>query len=250
MRHTHLDLFGYQCTLYSNDYLKYPFKSPLKALTMGDTRQRLLSCACEIFAEKGYRAATVAEICQRAEANIAAVNYHFGSKEILYDHVLDHASVIASDLVPIDGGLPSDAPAEQRLRTFITALVSRTLSDGPEGWLQKLAAQERAKSGSTVAHKSREILREDRVILEDAIRDLVGHLMPPELLHASARYVFSLCLFYGFNETARERLLRKEGNSTDAIREIAESTARFAMGGIRACAETVRNTSQQTDHDS
>ncbi|MBW2127416.1 MAG: helix-turn-helix transcriptional regulator [Deltaproteobacteria bacterium] len=36
--------------------------------------------ACEVFAEKGYRAATIADICGRAKANVAAVNYYFGDK--------------------------------------------------------------------------------------------------------------------------------------------------------------------------
>jgi AcrR family transcriptional regulator len=52
------------------------------------TEQRLLEAAGEIFAEFGYRAATVRQICEKAGANIAAVNYHFGDKEKLYLAVL------------------------------------------------------------------------------------------------------------------------------------------------------------------
>ena len=45
------------------------------------TEKRLLEAAGEIFAEHGYRAATVRQICEKARANIAAVNYYFGDKE-------------------------------------------------------------------------------------------------------------------------------------------------------------------------
>ena len=55
------------------------------------TRERVLTAASEIFAEKGYRDATVSEICEAADANIASVNYHFGDKESLYDEVWRHA---------------------------------------------------------------------------------------------------------------------------------------------------------------
>ena len=48
------------------------------------TRKSLLDAACEIFARKGFRDTTIAEISKRAGTNIAAVNYHFSSKETLY----------------------------------------------------------------------------------------------------------------------------------------------------------------------
>ena len=48
-----------------------------------ETRERLLEAAGEVFAERGFREATVRGICKRANANNAAVNYHFGEKEEL-----------------------------------------------------------------------------------------------------------------------------------------------------------------------
>ena len=47
----------------------------------GDTRQRILQAACDTFAQKGFRDTTVAKICSAARANVAAVNYYFGSKQ-------------------------------------------------------------------------------------------------------------------------------------------------------------------------
>jgi AcrR family transcriptional regulator len=52
------------------------------------TEKRLLEATGAIFAEHGYRSATVRQICEKARANIAAVNYHFGDKEGLYRAVL------------------------------------------------------------------------------------------------------------------------------------------------------------------
>ena len=44
----------------------------------------VLHAACEVFADRGYRDATVAGICHKAGANPAAINYHFNDKESLY----------------------------------------------------------------------------------------------------------------------------------------------------------------------
>ena len=53
-----------------------------------NTRTRLLKAAAEVFAEHGYENATIRQICTRADANVALVNYHFGDKLELYTEVL------------------------------------------------------------------------------------------------------------------------------------------------------------------
>jgi TetR/AcrR family transcriptional regulator, regulator of cefoperazone and chloramphenicol sensitivity len=52
------------------------------------TRERLLHVATEIFAQKGFQAATTREICELAQSNMAAIHYHFGDKSGLYKAVL------------------------------------------------------------------------------------------------------------------------------------------------------------------
>src|SRR3954468_6015625 len=87
------------------------------------TRRNLLDAASEVFAEVGFRAATVREICQRAGANIAAVNYHFGDKEQLYRAVLKGTCQTALEKYPADFGLPPKATPEQRLRAFVHSFL-------------------------------------------------------------------------------------------------------------------------------
>lgn len=54
----------------------------------GDTRKRLLEATEWLFIECGYEAMSLRQVTARAGANLAAVNYHFGSKEALMQEVL------------------------------------------------------------------------------------------------------------------------------------------------------------------
>jgi AcrR family transcriptional regulator len=55
--------------------------------TLGATRDRILNAAELLFVERGFEATSLREITSRAGANLAAVNYHFGSKESLIQEV-------------------------------------------------------------------------------------------------------------------------------------------------------------------
>ena len=52
------------------------------------TRDRILEVARDLFAQRGYNGTSVREIAIAAEANLAAVGYHFGSKDALYAEIL------------------------------------------------------------------------------------------------------------------------------------------------------------------
>ncbi len=55
---------------------------------MDRTRENILATATELFAEKGFEHVTTREICRAAGVNGALVNYHFRSKERLYQECL------------------------------------------------------------------------------------------------------------------------------------------------------------------
>jgi len=84
------------------------------------TRERLIEAAGQIFAEKGFRATTIRDICEAAGANVAAVNYHFGDKEKLYAETWRYA--FAQHERPAFSDLEGQPP-EKQLRQLIRLLV-------------------------------------------------------------------------------------------------------------------------------
>lgn len=106
-----------------------------------DSRQRLLVAAVEVFADKGFQGAGIREIAQRAQANSALVQYHFGGKEGLYRAALaflfDHPDSAVPRLpAPPEPGSPDcRAKAIAHLRLYISTFLSE-LFEGkhcPEG---------------------------------------------------------------------------------------------------------------------
>lgn len=53
-----------------------------------DTKEKILDAAEAIFAAKGFRGTTMRTITGKADVNLAAVNYHFGSKQSLLEEVI------------------------------------------------------------------------------------------------------------------------------------------------------------------
>ena len=61
----------------------------LEGFNLDNTRDRLIAVALEMFSEHGYDKVSVRELANRADANIAAINYHFSGKKGLYDAVIE-----------------------------------------------------------------------------------------------------------------------------------------------------------------
>ncbi len=93
------------------------------------TRAALIKAATAVFSEHGYENGSVRLITQRAGANQAAINYHFGGKEGLYREVLEAAADALEkesffDAEELDRLSPADA-LRLYLRQFLSPLVKR-----------------------------------------------------------------------------------------------------------------------------
>jgi TetR/AcrR family transcriptional regulator, regulator of cefoperazone and chloramphenicol sensitivity len=84
------------------------------------TREKLLRAAAQVFAARGYYSATIREICRRAGANVAAVNYTFGDKLGLYTEVL-RQSFHTREMMQLTAELDSAPSPEEVLRKLIQA---------------------------------------------------------------------------------------------------------------------------------
>lgn len=93
-----------------------------------ETRALILQVAGRLFAEKGFDRTTSREICLAAGTNMAAVNYHFGSRDGLYEAVLVEAHDQLMRLDALEAiGRSGDTPQE-RLRSLMALLSQRAVA--------------------------------------------------------------------------------------------------------------------------
>ena len=205
------------------------------------TRQRLLDAAGEVFADLGFRGATVRDICQRAGANGAAVNYHFGDKERLYAEVVRYAHCCAMEQHPT--GEPAQLaklkPAEQ-LRTFVHAFLCRLLDAGRPAWHAKLMAREMVEPSPVLDRLVEESIRPQMQMLVGIVRAVAGADLPPQVMRRTTASVVSQCLFYHHARPVIGRLfpdLVFDGDETIAL---ADHITAFSLSGIQRVAKAHR----------
>ena len=138
------------------------------------TKERLLEEACRVFAEEGYRDATHARICKNAQANVAAINYYFESKESLYRQVFHHLLRKAEALYPLDGGLPENTTPEVRLRAYIHAHLRRIFDPERLGCMHRIFMAERFEPTGLLVKPMREQLSKNRSLLHHILRGIMG----------------------------------------------------------------------------
>ncbi len=95
-----------------------------------NTKERILKIASMLFFQKGIDRTSIKQIADKAGVNIAAVNYHFKSKENLVDLIFERTIMEFSPSLPKI--LLSDKPLEDKIRDYISTLNDLLLKFNPD----------------------------------------------------------------------------------------------------------------------
>lgn len=211
--------------------------APTDAADACCTRSRLLEAAGEVFAERGYRDATVREICTRAGANIAAVNYYFQGKDGLYTRVVDYAQGCMQSAYPLQ--IDASLPLEQRLAQFVRAFLVRVLDDTRPAWHWKMMLREIADPTPALDRVVQGTIRPTMLLLGAILRDLLPGAEDHEVRLAAASIV-GQCLHYRHARPVMERLFPGQKFGPSELDLLAGHITRFSLGGLRAMSEGTR----------
>ncbi|MBA3016441.1 MAG: CerR family C-terminal domain-containing protein [Proteobacteria bacterium] len=196
-----------------------------------DTRQRLLDSAAILFSDRGYACTSVAEICKRAEANIASVNYHFGSKEGLYRSVIQYTHAQAEALYPFKDG--NNIPVQERFYQFVLVLLQRILSTEMTGNYCKLMTKEMAEPTDESGPLVSQIISDKRAKVEALIKEVYSQPADDELIFRMSHSIISQCLFLGLTEKGRRHHLKRRPVGLEDAVSFARHITDFSLAGLR-----------------
>jgi len=197
------------------------------------TRTRLIEAAREVFSQHGFQGATVREICRRADANGAAVNYHFGSKEGLLAEALNFAPLAALQ----KANVKADECPKIRLRLFLRDFMLMLLDEKHASAQCRIMARELADPTPALDQIVSEAIAPLHEFLGKLLREIVGDKVGETELRRCVYSIFGQCQFYRHSYPVLLRLHPKLRYDHKEIEAIAEHIAEFSLAGIKHLAK-------------
>jgi AcrR family transcriptional regulator len=215
------------------------FETPLKSNSeeSTSTEQRLLQAAGEIFAEFGYRAATVRQICEKAGANVAAVNYYYGDKERLYQAVLRSVPDAHAVKYPSRSGLSAEATAPEQLRAYVQSLLHRVFDPGRPGWHSKIIAREMVEPTRALDSLLEEVARPLHRELAGIVRLLLGASATDEDVRFCGLSIMGQCVYYHHARTVLARIYPEQKYGAKDVARLVQHISEFSLAALRELAQ-------------
>ena len=201
------------------------------------TRDKLIEAAGYVFAERGYRDATIREICRRAGANVAAVNYTFGDKMGLYTEVLRH-SVRAAKTAAMSAALHSNLSAEETIRGVVRARLMSLCRETRPDWHIRLVMHEFSHPTPAMARVVDEGMRPIYDRMRKAVGEVIG--LPPdhETTRLSVNSIVGQILFYTFSWPVLSHLMPELKLTPEQLDRIADHIADFSLAYLKKVGES------------
>jgi AcrR family transcriptional regulator len=193
------------------------------------TRMRLLDAAREVFSQQGFQGATVREICRRADANVAAVNYHFGSKDGLLAEALNFAPLAELQQASINS---AECPPI-RLRLFVRDFMLMLLDEKNSSSPCRIMARELADPTPALDQIVSEAIAPLHEFLGNLVREIIGKNVAEAELRRCVHSILGQCLFYRHSHPVLQRLHPKLRYDHKEIDAISDHIAEFSLAGIK-----------------
>ena len=209
-----------------------------KAEAMRNARGRLLDAAEKLFAERGFEATSVRDITAEAKCNLAAVNYHFGSKEDLYEATFVRLARelrtwrerrLRADLQAAGQG----ASLERLVRSFVIAFLEEFESEERRSRLEAFVDAEIRNQHLPPETTFRELMQPIQQLALQILRQ-AGPRMDAKTADFCVESLMGLLMHARKVRTLAPRIEVPAFYCGASKAELVNHIVSFAVGGIRA----------------
>ncbi|MFT4061039.1 MAG: TetR family transcriptional regulator [Edaphocola sp.] len=138
-----------------------------KPLELNEKQRQIMAKALEVFSEKGFDSASVRDIAQRAEVNVAMISYYFGSKEKLLEMIFqNHIGFMRETISNIvySNTLDSIGKLELIIDTYVDMIKEN------QAFHRLMTREQVLLEGGAVYNQIRSMKTKNRQIINIAIR--------------------------------------------------------------------------------
>ncbi len=212
--------------------------SPI-TLPVDETRSRLLDAATIIFSELGFQRATTRMICERAQANPAAVNYHFRDKFGLYSAVLtaNFGKAEGQQALEMDEAEAQQLLAmesEAALGAFIARLFSGLKSADVKWRYMRIMANELSHPTAALPTVVERFVRPQAGILCEIVARLTGHDAESRKTKLAAQSILAQVMHHINGRPIITLLWPDMLAAVNSNEEIIAHITQFSLNGLRA----------------
>ena len=205
-----------------------------------DTKTRILDCAEELFARDGFHNTSLRGLTALADVNLAAVNYHFGSKEALLEAVIERRLLplnqVRSDKIAAVLATARQQQKPPAVRELLRAFVAPTLefrnsSPGARAFIA-LIGRSLSEPDATVRQCFMERIMPLFLYLQQALSSALPQL-PPAILLTRLHFVIgsmSHVMCNGEQPATEEALLELPLPQEELIEQLLN----FVCAGLEA----------------
>ena len=205
------------------------------------TQQKLLTAACEVFAENGFKNTTVRDICNRAEVNVAAINYHFGNKEKLYEAVWENSNRAAVKNRMDELDLARTDVPEKRIRLFVKTLLRNILDQNRPEWDFRIVAHEMISPTAAFDIIVERASRPGFLFLKELVQEMLGDEVPKEKVEKCTLSIVGQCLYYRFANPVVRQLLPEQTFDEKGLEKIADHITEFSLSALKQLRAGIEN---------
>lgn len=194
------------------------------------TRSIVLEAAGRVFAERGFAEATSKEICERAGANSAAVNYYFGGKESLYEEVLVEAHRQMVSPEELDDIIDSASSPEEKLCFFLQRMLQNAASS-PDLWGVRIYMRELAAPSPFISKAMLNTVFPKTEKVRSIIHEITGLPMDSDQIQRATAFVVTPCLSLIMFPGALRMIFPAVAAESEGL---FDEMMRYALGGLYA----------------